>query len=75
MSDIVGGKAISLVQRGGIVEDEYARVFYAQGSGGSRYTVVVTSRSATCTCEAGRNGRRCYHAAAAHLFMAKQVRS
>lgn len=71
MSDIVGAKAISLVQRGGITENTYARVFEAQGSKGDTYTVVLGA-GAHCNCPAGREGRRCYHVAAARLLVAKE---
>jgi uncharacterized Zn finger protein len=74
VSDIVGAKAISLVTNGGITENTYARVFEAQGSKGNAYTVVLfTAGDSHCTCPAGREGRRCYHVAAARLLVAKEV--
>lgn len=74
MSDIVGAKAISLVQRGGVVERPGRRVFEAEGSNGATHIVVlgVGRRGASCTCAAGQAGRRCYHVAAARLLVAKE---
>jgi uncharacterized Zn finger protein len=73
MSDIVGAKAISLVTNGGI-EEKPARVFEAQGSTGTTYVVVLGAgrHDGSCTCPAGREGRRCYHVAAARLLVAKE---
>jgi uncharacterized Zn finger protein len=75
VSDIVGAKAISLVMNGGIAENTYARVFEAQGSKGNAYTVVLSAgdHHPVCTCPAGREGRRCYHVAAARLLLAKEA--
>lgn len=72
MSDIQGAKAISLVARGGVREIEHVRVFDVDGSSGTPYRVTVTADGATCTCEAGRHGRQCYHVRAVRLVMLKQ---
>lgn len=75
MSDIVGGKAISLVQRGGIEEVKHVRVFRVPERG---YTIVFGVKPTDafpryqCTCAAGLAGRRCYHGEAAALLMAKE---
>lgn len=75
MSDIVGAKAIALVQRGGIVEAKSARTFIAEGSAGARYEVTFGTRDIravprySCTCPASG---RCYHGDAAALLMAKE---
>lgn len=74
MSDIVGGKGISLHQRGGVRELTHVRVFECDGSNGATYLVVLGARGARCNCEAGRNGRRCYHAVAARLRAAADRR-
>jgi uncharacterized Zn finger protein len=75
VSDIVGAKAISLVTNGGITENTYARIFEARGSTGATYVVVLGAGESgtSCTCPAGREGRRCYHVAAARLLVAKEV--
>jgi hypothetical protein len=70
MSDVMGAKAISLVQRGGITEAQ-GRIFRAQGQGDT-YTVTFTGAKALCTCEAGKHDRPCYHVRAARLFMAEE---
>lgn len=72
MADIVGGKAISLVHRGGIREVDHSRVFHAEGSQGDTYTVVFVNGGATCSCEAGFRGNRCYHVVAARLVMNRE---
>jgi hypothetical protein len=70
MSDIVGGKAIRLVSRGGIEEVEFARTFRVPERG---YTVTIGTRpggspSYECTCPASG---RCYHGEAALLLIDK----
>ncbi|MCA1571177.1 MAG: SWIM zinc finger domain-containing protein [Chloroflexi bacterium] len=67
VSDIQGGKAISLVNRGGITQDKTARVYRAEGSGGNLYTVVLGRDGAECSCPAGQHGTPCYHVRAARL--------
>jgi len=78
MSDVLGAKAISLLENDGITElpahlnGDSDRVFRARGSRGDVYTVVVGAGRDFCSCHAGRRGARCYHARAARLFMARE---
>lgn len=83
MADIQGGKAISLVQRGGIVEAPNARTFVAQASDGDHEYEVTLGLPRTeerpdgssCTCQAGQHRRLCYHVRAAHLLARREARS
>lgn len=78
MSDIAGGKAISAVHRGDVVEASYARAFAVRGSTGNPYLVTLallpgsTSVAGSCTCKDG--GSRCWHVRAARLIVAREVR-
>jgi uncharacterized Zn finger protein len=78
VSDIVGAKAIALIQRGGVEERSGARVFNARGSGGQTYVVVIGAHRLgegprdLCTCPAGMAGRRCYHVAGARLLALRE---
>lgn len=69
MSGIVGARAISLVERGGIEEWVHPRVFFTRGlSGDKEYMVVVTAGRTICNCPAGNRGVDCYHALAAKML-------
>lgn len=79
MASIMGAKAISLVQRGGVEERPHARVFRVESSTpGTKHTVVVSGgeplADPTCTCIAGEMGKACYHVAAVRLVMARERR-
>lgn len=84
MSSIVGAKAISLAESGAVTERPHARVFAVKGSAGRTYTVVIGARGIgaaltphgmdVCTCEAGRSGVKCSHAAAARLVIDRELR-
>lgn len=72
MSDIVGGKAIALVQAGGIEEVKHARTFKVKGG---QYHVTFglkpTGSVPRYSCDCPATGR-CYHGEAASLVMAKE---
>lgn len=72
MSDHAGAQAISAVNRGDVVELTSARTFAVPSS--DRSTVYLVTLAvidgewrASCTCEAGRHGTRCWHARAARI--------
>lgn len=72
MSGVVSAKAISLLQQPDGIIELTARVFRARGSQGDVYTVVIGAGRDFCSCRAGKRGAGCYHARAAHLFMARE---
>jgi hypothetical protein len=53
-------------------EHRQTGVFRAEGSQGDVYTVIVGAGRDVCSCPAGLARRPCYHARAAHLFMARK---
>lgn len=67
----MGGKAISLVMRGGVRATEKPGEYVCEGSQpGSTYVVQLGSEQ-SCTCRAGQCGRDCYHVHAAKLMAAR----
>jgi hypothetical protein len=82
MSDAAGAQAISAVTSGDVVELPNARTFGVRSMDGERVYLVTLAVVAgtetlggTCTCEAGRHGRRCWHVRAAHLMARQGVES
>jgi uncharacterized Zn finger protein len=75
MSDAAGAQAVSAVSSGKVRELPHARTFAVESSGGDDVYLVTlavvagsTALGGTCTCEAGRRGRSCWHVRAAHLM-------